>query len=94
MPRADADGLSLLHIADGIGLGVFQSDQGDLHIDQGGFWNVLILCYDMGEQILVDVQLVSPLFKSNAIHLLAFDGGGLIGGIDPDDIIISLFLGL
>ena len=88
----DADGLTVLDIAYGIGLGILQSDQGDLHIDQGTLRDLLVHSHDIGQQVTIDVQLVTTLLKSDTIYLLVLDGSGPVGRIDLDDIVSTLFL--
>ena len=87
----DADSLTVLDIAYGIGLGILQSDQCDLHIDQGTLRDLLVHSHDIGQQITVDVQFVTTLLKGDAVHLLVLDGSGPVGRIDLDDI-VSAFL--
>ena len=88
----DADSLTVLDIAYGIGLGILQSDQCDLHIDQGTLRDLLVHSHDIGQQVTIDVQFVTTLLKSDTIYLLVLDGSGPVGRIDLDDIVSTLFL--
>ena len=88
----DADSLTVLDIAYGIGLGILQSDQCDLHIDQGTLRDLLVHSHDIGQQIAVDIQFVTPLLEGDAVYLLALDRSRLIGRIDLDDVVGAFFL--
>ena len=92
LARADADGLSVLHIADGIGLGILQGDQGDLHVDERRLRNVLFIRYHVGKQLFIHAQLVSPLLEGDAVHLLSLDFSRTVIRIDLDHIVVPLFL--
>ena len=89
----DADGLTVLDIAHGIALGVFQGDQTDDEVALGLVGKCLVLCGDMLKQgRVVELHLVASLFKGDAEHLLAFNGGRHIVRVDLDDIIGALAL--
>ena len=94
LPCADADGLAAFYVADGVGLGVFQGDQCDLHVDQRRLRYLFVHRDDIGEQIPVHVQLVTALFEGDAVDLLALYRGRDVGGVDLDDIVIAALLGL
>ena len=94
LARTDTDGLSVLYIADRIGLSVFQGDQGNFQVDQCGLRDLFIFGYNIRKQIAVNVQLVPPLLEGDSVYLLSLNGGRLIGGIDLDYVVISFFLGL
>ena len=53
----DADSLTVLDIAYGIGLGILQGDQCDLHIDQGALRDLLVHSHDIGQQVTIDVYM-------------------------------------
>ena len=88
----DSDGLAVFHIAYGIGLGVFQRNEGDFHINYGLCRDILIFRHYIGKKRLVDTQLISSLLKSDSIHLFSFQRIRLIRGIDLNHIIIPFFL--
>ena len=89
---ADADGLSVLHIADRIGLGIFQRNKGDLHVHQGIRGDLFVGGHHVGEKFVIDVQLVASLLKSDAVDLLSLQRSRYIIRIDLDYIVISFFL--
>ena len=68
----DTDSLTILDIAYGIGLGILQSDQCDLHIDQGTLRDLLVHSHDIGQQITVDVQFVTTLLKGDAVYPVSY----------------------
>ena len=69
LSRAHADGLAILHIAHGIGLGVFQDNQGNLHIPFRFLRQRFVLCDDIGDQRVVDGQLLAALLKGHPVYL-------------------------
>ena len=86
----DADGLSVLHIAHRIALGVFQCDERNHQIAFGLLAERLIDSGDIGKQIVrIELDFVTLLFKSDAEHLLALNGLGTITGIDFDHVVGS-----
>ena len=76
LARAHADGLAVLHIADGVGLGVLQGDEGEEHIVLGLLGQVFVLGDDVLEHLLADIQAVVSLFEGDAEDIAALDGGG------------------
>ena len=86
---SDTDGLSPLHIAYGIRLGIFQRNQRDLHVDQCILRNLPIHRDHIGKEISVYIQLVTPLFERNSVHLLPLYRRWPISFIDLNHIIIS-----
>ena len=89
---SDTDCLSVFYKAHGIGLGIFQGDHGNCQIDLCLLGQFFILCHDIGEEFIVDLQLISSLFKGNAKHILVLQLCRLIGRIDLYHVIISFFL--
>ena len=79
LARAHADGLAVLHIAHGVGLGVFQGDERHHQVDFRAFGQLLVLGDDVIQQSsLVDFQIVSPLLKGDADRLsLRSTGSGM-----------------
>ena len=64
--RAHADGLAVLHIADGVGLGVLQGDERKDHVVLCALRQILVLGNDVGEQALVNLVVVVTLLKADA----------------------------
>ena len=93
LARAYADGLAVLHIAYGIGLGIFQGNQGNQQIDFGVFRQILILGHHIRKQFLADLQLISALLKGNAINVLMLHRSRLVVLIDLNNIIAALPFG-
>ena len=89
---ADADSLSALYIAYGVGLCVLKSDQRDRHIVAGRLRKLFVLCHDVCKQRIVDDQFISARLEGNAEHLLLLESGRLIVGVDLQDAVIALFL--
>ncbi len=88
----DADGLPVFYEADGIGLGVFQSDQGDLHVHKRFFGNLSLIRHHMGEQFFVDLQLIAPLLEGDAEHLFSLQRIRYIVRVNLDHIVVPFFL--
>ena len=92
---AHTDGLAVLHIADAVGLGVFQHDQADDKIAALLGAQGLVL----GDEILQhrgigNFQILTALLKGHAK-----DGAGLkrlrlIAGVDGNDVVVALLLAL
>ena len=85
---SDADGLPVLDVADGVGLGVFQRDEGDGQVAAGFSGEGLVARGDVGEEGgVVEAYLVAALLEGDAEHLLALDGCRAIDGVDADDVV-------
>ena len=93
LTRAHADCLTVLNVADGIGLGVFQSNEGDDEVVLCRFGEVFVLGDDVAHHFVVNDKLVSALLEGHAVNLLALDLGGLVILVHFDDAIGSLALG-
>ena len=87
LARAHADGLSVLHIADGVGLGVFERDEGKEHIALCTLGQVFIFGDDVREQAFIDFAVVVPLLEGDAENILLLQRRGNIGGVDLHDIV-------
>ena len=94
LARTHADGLAVLHIAHGVGLGVLEGDEGHDHVPLGCVGQVLVFRDQVGQQGLVDLEVVSPLLEGDAEHVLVLLHGGDVIGVDLDDVIVPLLLGL
>ena len=92
---ADADGLTVFHIANGVRLRVFEGDEGDGEIAHGGCRQFLVLRGALVEEMWVGkIHLVATLFEGDAKHLFAFDGIGHVVRIHLQNTIRALALGL
>ena len=89
---AYADGLSVLDEADGVGLGVFQGNQGDLHVALRVFRKIFIFRHDIGNEFIVDGKLLTALLEGHAKDLLVLQRSRLVVGVNLNDHIISFFL--
>ena len=93
LARAHADGLAVLHIADGVGLGVLQGDEGDEHVPLGGLGQLLVVGDDVVQQGLVDGEAVAALLEGDTEDVLVLHGLGGIVRVDLHHIIAALALG-
>ena len=84
--------LSIFYEAYRIGLCIFQCDQCDRKVDLCRFRNFFVVCDYIGKQLIIDLELISALFKCNTKYLLVLDRSRYIIRIDLDHIIISVFL--
>ena len=90
---ADADSLPVDSVADGVGLGVLQGDQGHQKVLLRLFRDVLVLGDDVVQHRHVDVQLVSALLEGDAEDLLALHRIRTVSRVDLDHVVVSvLFL--
>ena len=94
LARAHADGLTVLHEAHGVGLGVLQGNQGNDEIPHGGIRQILIFGDDIFQQSAIDFKIVPALFEGHAEDLLALQRVGDVIGIDAHHVVRALFLGL
>ena len=90
---AHADGLTVLHVADGVGLGVFQSDEGHDHVDLGSLRKLLVFRDDVGQHLPVDHKVIAALLEGDAEHILVLRGGGDVVRVDLDHVVAALLLG-
>ena len=94
LPGSHTDGLTVHRVADRVGLRVFERDERDDQIPHRALGQMLLLCDDVAEQRAVDAEVVAPLLKGHAKHLLALGLGRHIVRIDAHDVIAPLFLAL
>ena len=94
LPGTDADGHAVFYVADGVGLGVFQGNEGDDEVPLSRFRNGLVLRRNVLQQIGRNLSFVSVLFKGDAVDFFRFDEVRLIVGIDLKDAVIALLFGL
>ena len=90
---ADSDRLSVLDEADGIRLGILQSDQRDLDITDRLRRKLFILRDHILKERIVNDKILASLLEGHAIDLLALQLGGLIGRIHLKDDIVPVLLG-
>ena len=84
---ADTDGLTVFDVADRVGLGVFECNQADEQVDLCIFRQLFVLGNDILEQVGVNLQIVSTLFKGDTKHILVLDWLRNISRVDLDDVV-------
>ena len=93
LPGADADGLPALHIADAVGLGIFQHDQAHHQIAALLVRDDLVLGHDVLQHRFVgNFQILATLLKGHTKDGAGFQRGGGVVGVDGDHGVIALFL--
>ena len=93
LTSADTDGLSVLHVAHRVRLGVFQCDQCDNQVAFGLRCEGLVLRgHILKEGIIIEFDLVTALFEGDAEHLFALDGLRHVGGINLNHVVGTLAL--
>ena len=90
-PAPHADGLSVLYIADGIGLGVFQCNQGHNHVDFGLIRKGFILCHQVGQQRRINFEVIASLLEGDAKDILVFLHRRNVGRVNFHNIVSALF---
>ena len=91
----NADGLAVLDIAYRVRLCILQGNQRNHQVATGGLREILGLGRHIFKKAVCrEVYLIAALLESDAKYLLAFDGGRHIVGVDANDIISTLTLGL
>lgn len=74
----ETDDLSVLGIADGVGLGVLKGDGSDGQVNDGLLGELGVGGGDnLGEGLRVDLDVVASLRKGNTVDLAGLGGGGL-----------------
>ena len=91
---ADADGLPVLDVADGVGLGILEGNEGDDHVDLRLLRQIFVLGHEVFKQALVYAEVVMSLLEGDAEDILALLSGGDVIRVDLHDIVAALFLGL
>ena len=94
LASADADGHAVFDVADRIGLGIFQSDEGDHQIALSRCRDILVLRRDIFEEVRRNLGFIAFLFKGDAIDFLRFDEARLVVRVHLEDAVIPLLLGL
>jgi len=89
---AYTDRLSILHVADRVGLCIFQGNQRYDHVDLRVIRQLFILSHDILQQLTVDCQIISTLLKGHAKYLFALHQSRYIIRIDFNDIVLAIFL--
>ena len=91
---AHAHSLAAEGVADGVGLGVLEGDEGDDQVELRALGQFLVLCHDLFEQSAIDLKVVAPLLKGDTEDLLVLLGIGDVVRIDLDDVVIAVALAL
>ena len=92
---ADADGLPVLDVADGIGLRVFQRNEGNHQVTLGLGWKIFVLRGDVGEEVVaVQLDFVAPLLEGDAEDVFVLNGRGLVCRVYLDDVVRAFALGI
>ena len=94
LPGTDADRLTVFGIADGIGLGVLQGDEGEQEVTPGTCGKFLVLRDDILEAVLRDGDVVALLLEGHAEDGLRFLFSRAVSRIHLDDEIAALALRL
>ena len=89
---AHADGLTVLHVADGVGLGIFQGDEGHHHVNGRLLGQILVDGDNVIQQLPVNAVVVAPLLEGDAEHVLPLDLGGNVICIDLHHVVVALLL--
>ena len=90
---ADADGLSVLHVADAVRLRIFQRDERDDEVAPCLGRKGLVLGGDILKQRgVVQLDFVAPLLEGHAEALLALYRLRLVRGVYLDDVVRTLAL--
>ena len=91
---AHTDGLAVLHIADGVGLGVFQHDQAHDQIALLGIGHRLVLGYKVLQHgIHADLQILAALLKGDTEYGAALQRSGDIIRINGNDVVVAFLFG-
>ena len=94
LSRADADGLSVLCVAHGVRLCVFERDKRQDEVALCVFGQCFVLRRDvLHEHGLIDFQLVAALLECYSKHIFIFLFGGLVALVDFYDVVGALPLG-
>ena len=94
LSRTHANGLAVIGKADGVGLGVFEGDEGDNQVPFCAFGQVLVLGDDVVQELPVNFEVVPPLLEGDAIDLLLLLLGGDVIRVNGHHIVAALPLGL
>ena len=84
---ADADGLAVFRIADGVRLCVFEGNQRNNQIAFCAFGQLFVFGDNIFKRAFVDFQLVAALFKGHAEHVFVLNGGGDIVFVNRNDVV-------
>ena len=92
LTRADANRLTVLGVADGVGLRVLEHNQRHNQVALGVLRQVVIRGHDVVQQIFINHKFIAPLLERDAKHLLVLNGRGAVGRVNRNDIVIALLL--
>ncbi len=91
---AHANSLAVLHVAHGIALRVLQCDKSHDHVDLRRRRNLLVLGDHVGQQFLVDLEIVAALLEGDAEDVLQLGLGRHVVRVDLHHVETALALGL
>ena len=94
LASAHADHLAALCVADGVGLRVFQRNQGNQQVALCIFRDILVVRHHIGEHGFVDFDLIAALLKRDTVYILALHRSRLIVRVDLHHIVVALTLRL
>ena len=86
---ADADGLAVLGVADGVRLRVFERNERNDHVALRVIGKILIFGDDVHKQRLVDLAVVAALLERDAEDVLLLLRGGNVGGVHLHDVVLA-----
>ena len=89
---ANADCLSVVCVAYGVGLCILKSDKCDDKVALSSFCEFLVICNYVGKKLLIDSEVVSSLLECDTEHVLCLLFSGNVVGIDLNDIVVTLLL--
>jgi len=92
LARAHAYGLSVFHIAHGVGLGVFKGNERRGHIQLRALGKHGVFGDYICKHVCGYFVLVAALLEGDAEHVLVLNGRGDVVGIDAHHVVCAFFL--
>ena len=93
LSRANADCLPVECVANRVRLRVFERNQGDQQVADGGFGKFLVFGHDVLQKSRRNFKVVSALFKGDSKDLLALGLRRYVQRVDLHDVVVALPLG-
>ena len=90
---SDSNRLSTLGIAYRVRLGILEGNHSDGKVNLCLLGKVLILSYDVVEEIIINLEFISTLLEGNSENLLPLKRCGNIRRINLDHIVVTILLG-
>ena len=88
LTSSDADGLTVLDVADAVALRIFEGDEGNDKVATGSLREILVDGRDVLEESwVVQLHFISSLLESYAKHLFAFNRSRNIVRVNLNDIV-------